>query len=134
LANETKSITHTEHFDAPVQEVYDILSNGDAHTRFSGTPSTGEAKPGAEFSFWGGQIVGKHLELAPGKRIVQEWRPANWPEGAPPTRLEFTLAESGGGTDLTMVHSDLPPDTVEHFRTGWNERYWNPMREYFKKK
>jgi activator of HSP90 ATPase len=134
MADETKAITQTEHIPASPHQVYEVLSNADAHAAFSGVGASGEAKAGENFSFWGGQIVGKHLELQPDKRILQEWKPANWPEGAPPTLLEFTFAEREGGTDVTMVHSRLPADAVEHFRAGWNDRYWKPMKEYFRKK
>jgi activator of HSP90 ATPase len=134
LSSETKSITQKVHIPATAQEVYRVLSNAPAHAAFSGAPASGEAKAGERFSFWGGQIVGKHLELQPGKRILQEWRPGNWPEGQAPTLLEFTFVEGADGTDVTMVHSRLPADQVEHFQAGWNERYWKPMKEYFQKK
>ena len=133
MAND-KSIIQREIIPATAQQIYAILSDAAAHAEFSGVPATGDAKVGGEFSFWGGHIVGKHLDLQPGTRILQEWRPGNWPESQPSSLLEFSFKEIGEGTEVTMVHSRLPEDQVEHLTSGWNDRYWKPMKEYFKKK
>jgi len=137
MAVETVTITQKEHIPAKPREVYDVLTNAESHAAFSKAKATGDAKEGENFSFWDGQITGKHLELRPGKKIRQEWQvamPGAWPEGHPPSIVEFTLEEKGDGTDVTMVHSGLPAPGKEHFEQGWNERYWKPMKEYFKKK
>jgi activator of HSP90 ATPase len=71
--------------------------------------------------------------LEEGKRIVQEWVTSDWPEGYPPSYLELTLRETKGGTEVSMVHSDVPAEQAEDLREGWNDYYWKPLRDYFKK-
>ena len=134
MPNETGTIAQTEHIPAPPQVVYDLLTSAEAHAAFSGAAASGEATVGGTFPFWGGHVIGKHIELQPAKKIRQEWWTTDWPAGQPPSLLEFNLEEDDGGTKVTMVHSRLPPDLVERFRGGWNERYWKLMKEHFKKK
>ena len=104
------------------------------HSAFTGAKATGEVKVGGEFSAWDGYITGRNLELEKGKRIVQEWITSEWPEGYPPSRVEFTFRKVKGGTELTMVHSKVPEEQADEYRQGWIDNYWDPLKEYFGKK
>jgi len=115
-------------------EVYCALLDPRKHSDFTGSKATGKAQVGAEFSAWDGYISGKNLELEKGKRIVQEWVTSEWPEGYPPSRLEFTFKEVDGKTELTMVHSDIPAEQKEELKQGWIDFYWEPLRKYFEKR
>ena len=101
------------------------------HSEFTGSKATGKAQVGEEFTAWDGYISGKNLELEKGKRIVQEWVTSEWPEGYPPSRLEFTFKEVDGKTELTMVHSDIPAEQKEELNRGWIDFYWEPLKKYF---
>lgn len=104
------------------------------HSAFTGAKATGEVKVGGEFSAWDGYITGRNLELEKGKHIVQEWITSEWPEGYPPSRVEFTFRKVKGGTELTMVHSKVPEEQADEYRQGWIDNYWDPLKEYFGKK
>src|SRR5512136_2749295 len=86
-------------------EVYEAFVDAKKHSAFTGSKATGEGRVGAEVTAWDGYISGKFLELEEGKRIVQEWVTTEWPEGYPPSRLEFTLSQVNGKTELIMVQS-----------------------------
>jgi hypothetical protein len=32
-----------------------------------------------------------------------------------------------------MVHSGVPAEQAEDLKEGWNEFYWKPLKDYFKK-
>jgi hypothetical protein len=32
-----------------------------------------------------------------------------------------------------MVHSDVPVEQAQELKEGWNESYWKPLEDYFKK-
>jgi activator of HSP90 ATPase len=113
------------------QEVYDALVDPRKHTEFTGAKATGQAKVGAAFTAWDGYIFGKHLTLEPGKRLVQEWRTTEWPKDSPPSRLEWTFRAKGDGTEVVMVHSEVPVDQAESYRRGWIDCYWDPLKQYF---
>jgi activator of HSP90 ATPase len=115
-------------------EVYDALLNPRKHSEFTGSKATGKAKVGAEFTAWDGYISGKNLELEKGKRIIQEWATTEWPEGYPPSRLEFILKEVDGKTELTMIQSNIPAEQEEELKQGWIDYYWEPLKNYFEKR
>jgi len=116
------------------EEVYEAFLDPKKHSEFTGSKATGKAKVGAEFTAWDGYISGKTVELEKGKRIVQEWVTTEWPEGYPPSRLELKFREMNGETELTMTHSDVPVEQKEELEQGWTDFYWDPLKDYFKKK
>lgn len=130
----TTRITQKVIIPAEPEEVYNALMDAKLHSAFTGAKATGAAKVGAEFTAWDGYITGKTLELEKGKRIVQEWITSEWPEGYGPSRLEFTFCKVKGGTELTMVHSEIPADQADEYKQGWIDNYWDLMKAYFEKK
>ena len=116
---------------ASPEEVYAALVDAKKHSEFTGSPATTSDTVGADFEAWDGYISGKNLTLVKGKKIVQEWKTTEWPEGYPPSRLQFTLAAKRGGTELTMVHSRVPAEQVASYTDGWHSSYWEPLKDYF---
>ncbi len=117
---------------ATPREVYEAFVDAKKHSAFTGSKATGVGRIGAKFTAWDGYISGKFLELEEGKKIVQEWRTTEWPEGFPPSRFELTLREIKGGTEVLMVHQDVPAEQMEELKEGWNDFYWTPLKNYFK--
>jgi len=130
----TSTITQKVVIPASPEEVYDAFVDPKKHSAFTGAEATGEPKVGAEITAWDGYITGKNLELEKGKRIVQEWSTSEWPEGYPPSRLELTFRKVKDGTELTMVHSEVPAEQAEDYRQGWIDSYWDLLKAYFQKK
>jgi activator of HSP90 ATPase len=134
MATTTKTITLTEFFPSTTPaEIYDAVLNGAKHSRMTGAKATGSARVGSKFSAWDGYISGINLELDPGKRILQEWQSTEWPEGAPPSHLEWIFTAKKDGTEVELIHSRIPADQAESYRQGWIDYYWIPMKEYFAK-
>ncbi|TAK24615.1 MAG: hypothetical protein EPO26_05200 [Chloroflexota bacterium] len=127
---ETGVIRQTVRLDASPAIVYALLVDPERHTAFTDAPATGEPVVNGAFTAWAEYIVGRHLVLEPGRLIVQEWRTSEWPEGAPPSRLEIVLAADGEGCILTMVHGDVPASQIDDYAQGWEDFYWAPMRAY----
>lgn len=134
MAAATKTIRQSEFFPAvKAMRIYEGFLDGKKHTAMTGSKATAGSKVGDQFTAWDGYISGTNLELEPGKRILQEWQTTEWPEGAPPSLLEWTFTEKDGGTEVTMVHSNVPAAQAESYRQGWIDYYWTPMKEYFAK-
>ena len=119
---------------ADPEKVYDAFVNAKIHSEFTGSKATGKPVVGAKFTAWDGYIFGKNLELEKGRKIVQEWQTTDWPEGYGPSRFALTFKKVKNGTEITMVHSDIPEEQKEELAEGWNEFYWTPLKEYFSKK
>ncbi len=130
----TATITQKVVIPASPEEVYDAYMDPKKHSAFTGAEATCTPKVGGEFTAWDCYITGKNLELEKGKRIVQEWSTSEWPEDYPPSRLELTFSKVEGGTELVMVHSDVPASQAEDYRQGWIDDYWDLLKDYFEKK
>ncbi len=115
------------------KQVYDAYVDPKKHTAFTGSKATGKPVIGGKFTAWDEYIFGKFLELEDGKRVVQEWTSTDFPEGYPPSKLELTFCEVPEGTEIVMVHSNVPKDQADDTAEGWTEFYWNPLKEYFSK-
>jgi activator of HSP90 ATPase len=127
-----KTIRQTEFLPSvkPAQ-VYEVLLDGKKHSKMTGGKASDAGTIGAAFTAWDGYISGTTLELDPARRILQDWKTTEWPDGAAPSKVEWTFSEKDGGTEVTLVHSDVPVEQVESYRGGWVDYYWTPMKEYF---
>ena len=118
---------------ATPDEVYDAFMDAKKHSAFTGSKATSDPKVGGEFTAWDGYISGKNIELERGKKIVQEWSTTDWPDASPPSKLELTFKKTKGGTEILMIHSNVPPEQADDLAEGWVEFYWKPLEEYFTK-
>jgi uncharacterized protein YndB with AHSA1/START domain len=126
------AFTLTTTLPAPPARVYEAWLDPDEHGAFTGGEATVEARVGGPFSAWDGYITGTTLELVPGQRIVQAWRSTDFAETDADSRLEVTLADDGdGGTQLTLLHSEIPDGQGERYANGWREFYFESMQDYF---
>ena len=129
---EKETISQKVTVPAKAIEVYEAFVDAKKQSAFTGSKATGQGKVGGKFTAWDGYISGKFLELEKGKKIVQEWVTTEWPKGFPPSRLELTLREVRGGTEISMIHSNVPAKQAKDLREGWNEFYWKPIKDYFR--
>jgi activator of HSP90 ATPase len=113
------------------EDVFDAWVDGPKHAAMTGAAAQSDARAGGRFTAWDGYIEGTHVELDRPRRIVQRWRSAEFPEGAPDSRLEVRLDEASAGTRITIVHSDIPNGQGAQYEAGWAEHYFDPMRAFF---
>jgi uncharacterized protein YndB with AHSA1/START domain len=110
--------------------LYAAWMSSKGHTRMTGSPAVIQDKVGTSFTAWDGYIEGKNLELVRDQRIVQSWRTVEFLPEEADSILEITLAATQEGTRLKLHHSNLPPHGAQ-YEQGWEESYFQPMREYF---
>ena len=128
---EVTTIKQKVTISAPPKEVYDAYVDPKKHSEFTGSKATGKPVVGGKYTAWDGYIFGKFLELDDGKRVVQEWTTTDWVEGYPASKLELTFCAVPEGTEIVMVHSNVPKEQADEIAEGWIEFYWNPLKEYF---
>jgi uncharacterized protein YndB with AHSA1/START domain len=133
MKKEVTTIKQTVVIPASPKEVYQAYVDPKKHGEFTGSKATGKAVVGGKMTAWDGYIFGKYLELEEGKRIVQEWTTTDWIEGYGPSKFELTFKEVPEGTEICMVHSNVPKEQADEITEGWTEFYWNPLKEYFSK-
>ena len=129
-----KTIKQKVFVPAKPEEVYDAFMDSKKHTDFTGSNAEIDPKEGGKFITWDGYATGKNLKLIRGKLISQEWKTSEWPDDEPPSIFELTLKPIKGGTEISMVHSNVPSDQADDYAEGWKDYYWNPMLDYFTSK
>jgi activator of HSP90 ATPase len=130
-ANNSITIHQEVDFTASPARLYAALTDAKQFAAFSGRAAVIEGGAGAAFSLFDAHIVGRNVELIPGKRVVQAWRAADWPEGLY-SMVRFELVPHGTGTRLVFDHTGFPAGQHDHLAQGWEENYWSLLRKYLK--
>ena len=116
--------------NARPEKVYSALTDGAMFAEFTGgAAATISAEAGGEFSLFGGQIVGRNIEMIADKRLVQAWRPGNWEDGVY-SLVRFQLEADGDGTKNTLDHTGFPDGMEGDLESGWHKMYWEPLEAY----
>src|SRR5665213_1368750 len=113
---------------APPSEVYMALTNPLTIELWTGEEAVMSTEPGSEFSWWGGDIVGKNLEFEEGKKIVQQWYFDGQPEAS---IVSIKLHPDKKGTSAELRHTNIPDADYDSFADGWDTSYFGPLAEFF---
>lgn len=111
-------------------ELYSLYMDAKKHTAATGSPAKITAKEGASYKAHGGYILGKNLKLIRNRMIIQTWRAATWQKDELDSILILTFEVSTQGTELTMIHANVPDQYAASIKSGWNEHYWKPWKKY----
>ena len=115
---------------ASAKEIYTSWLSSEGHTKMTGGAATVSDTIGDRFTAWDGYIEGKNIALEPYKRIVQSWRTSQFEGKEEDSQIEILLNEADGETELTLIHSNVP-ESGEHYIQGWDDHYFQPMKDYF---
>jgi activator of HSP90 ATPase len=121
--------------DAAPQQVYAVLTDGEAFAAATGQAAHLSDQEGETFSLFGGRVEGRQVELVPGERIVQAWRfggnhPEAWDAGVYSV-VRFTLTPEGQGTRFVIDHDAIPAGWEDHIDSGYPTFYQGPLAAYF---
>jgi len=133
MKNQVTTINQTVTIPASPKEVYNAYVDPELHTTFTQAKATGKPVVGGKFTAWDNYILGKYRVLEDGKRVVQDWMTTDWEEGYGASKLELTFKAVPEGTEITLLHTDIPKAQEYEIAEGWTEYYWKPLTEYFNK-
>ena len=111
--------------------LYRAWLDSQEHSAFTGSAAQVDPQVGGGFTAWDGYIQGKTLELEPYRRILQAWRTTDFPPESADSRLEVLFEEMEGGTQIILNHSEIPAGQGEDYRQGWEDFYFETMKDYF---
>lgn len=117
-------------FNTSAKAIYNAWLSSEGHTKMTGGEATVSKKVGERFTAWDGYIHGSNLVLEENERIVQSWRTSQFLDHEPDSQIEILLEETNGSTQLTLRHTQVP-ESGDHYRKGWDEHYFQPMKKYF---
>ena len=123
--------TLTVTIKAKPETIYKAWLSTEGHSAITGSPAKVDGTVNGDFTAWDGYIWGMFLELEPNRRILQAWRTGEFPSEAEDSIVEILLNEEHGKTKLTLNHSNMPEGQEDSYKTGWEDFYFKPMREYF---
>lgn len=107
---------------APPDRIYPYLTQPENILTWMGDHAVLDPTPGGEFSLDinGIPVRGRYLELDPPYRVVISWGHAGstiLPPGA--STVEINLTPIPGGTRVSLVHRNLPPEEAQTHAVGW---------------
>jgi activator of HSP90 ATPase len=111
------------------QRLYQAILDQKQFAAFSGLAATIDPTPGGAFSLFGGQIVGRTIELISNQRIVQAWRPAHWDPGIY-SIVHFEFSPRAAESTLIFDHTGFPAGEFDHLDWGWQNHYWDPLKKF----
>ena len=117
-------------FEVSAETIYAALLSSEVFAAATGADATIAPEVGGEFSCFGGQITGRHLELLSNERIVQAWRASPWPDGLY-SIVRFELEQIDDKTQLKMIQAAYPDGSEGHLEGGWKKMYWDPLKAHF---
>lgn len=130
LKKNSMEFTLKTNINTTAKEIYTSWLNSKAHTKMTGGTALTSDKIGDSFSAWDGYIKGRNLELEPYKRILQSWRTSQFEDHEEDSQIEILLNEVDGQTELILIHTNVP-ESGGHYEKGWDNHYFQPMKEYF---
>jgi activator of HSP90 ATPase len=129
-ANAARTSLHQEiALNAMPDRIFNVLMDSKLFAAFTGMPATIDPSAGGRFTTFGGLVEGRNVELIPGQRIVQAWRPTSWDPGVY-SIVHFELKAANGGTTLVLDHTGFLEGDFDHLDPGWYLRYWDPLKKY----
>ena len=127
----TDSINQTIQFDAEPKQIYDLIMDAKLHSAFTGSPVVMSDEIKGTFSVFDGYCTGYNIDLVDGEKIVQAWnfKEDGWPEDHY-SICTFDLKKTTNGCILYFNQSDVPEHKIKALSDGWNEYYWEPIKNY----
>lgn len=125
-----KSIRQSYTIQAPVEKVWQALTDPLEIDGWGAGPAKMDGKVGTSFELWGGDIHGKNTGIIKNENLVQDWFGGNWSEAS---KVSISLKTDGDKTIVDLVHKNIPDDEAEDIDDGWNRYYFGEIKKYLEK-
>jgi activator of HSP90 ATPase len=115
-------------FQKPPATIYRYYTDPKLHGELIGGKVRVGTEAGAYFSAFGGSLKGKTLLAKKNRMFVQSWRSSEWAKEDGDSILVLLFRPVDGGTELELVHANVPELDAEAVKQGWKKYYWAPLR------
>lgn len=126
MINNMNQIQQTYVINAPLQKVWQALTDAEMAEQWGAAPAKVDSREGGEFSYWGGAIHGIYTKLVPQELIEQDWYGHDHPE-----RKFKALFTFEANDNVTTVHLTFSGDIEDEQKDikDWQEYYFTPIKE-----
>ena len=121
-----KIIKQEYKINAPIEKVWEALTDSKEIERWSGAKATMKPQEGTKFKLWDGEIYGTNVKVVPLKTLVQNWYSGDWDK---PSILTFNLEKKDAKTVVKLTHQGVPENELNDIENGWKDYYMNPLKE-----
>lgn len=112
---------------APPEDVWRALTDPKEIREWSGAAALFPLEVGAKYALWNGEIVGRIVEFAPNRRLVQTWKPQDWT--VENSVVTFTLTPHGSsGTQVDLYHENVEGRDYAGTNEGWDIYYLGAIK------
>ncbi|KAF7321535.1 Aha1-N domain-containing protein [Mycena kentingensis (nom. inval.)] len=113
----TTKISVEGSFMASADDLFGLLTDEKRIPAWTRAPAQSAAKPGTEYSLFGGGVKGAYVSLTPPTEIVQTWalQSPTWPSGHSAT-LTTTIAQRSDYSTVTFVLDGVPTGMEEEIK------------------
>lgn len=116
---------------APLELVWDALTNAETIEKWSGQEARMDDQPATQFALFGGDIYGRNNTVHPPQLLKQEFRDGHF---FSPTIVTFKLFPNiGDTTSIEVIHEGVRYDLKESIIDGWHRYYFGPIQAYLGK-
>lgn len=122
-----QDIVQTYTINAPVEKVWQALTDAKLIDQWGAGPAEFDAKESGTFSLWGGDIHGTNTTLVPNELLEEDWFGHDNPERC--YKVSFKLTENNGVTTIKLSHKDVPDQEVDDFAESWKDYYFDPIKQ-----
>jgi len=126
-----KQIQQTYVIQAPVEKVWQALTDADIAEQWGAAPAKVDAREGGEFAYWDGDIHGTYTKLVPYERIEQDWYGHDHPERR--FKALFMFETKDGATNVHLTFSGEIEDEQKDIQ-DWQAYYFDPITELLEAK
>ncbi|MEK7152766.1 MAG: SRPBCC domain-containing protein [Patescibacteria group bacterium] len=119
-------INETYTIEAPVEKVWQALTDATVIEHWTTGPAHMDTRPGGMFSLYDGDIHGTNTNVVPHKLLQQDWHGDDNPERK--YDVTFTLESVGDTTRVRVTHA-ASDDDAQSMRDGWEQHYFKPMKQ-----
>jgi activator of HSP90 ATPase len=124
------AILQSARFNCPPSTLFELYTNSSKHTEATGRGAKIVRRAGEKFTAFDGAIRGKNLLIVKNQTIVQAWRADHWPSSDPDSILVLQFSKAGSGSQVDLVHVNVPLHDHKGVTEGWTKYYWEPWKEY----
>ena len=115
------------------KQAFEILLDSRKHTKITGSPAFLNKREGAKVSTFNGLFLGRNIEIALNKKIVQVWRSKKWAKGVYSVVSLTAIESSKNRCTLELTQVGIPTRSFTAVKDFWGEQ-WLQVKGYLAEK
>lgn len=119
-------------FNTSPAKLFRFYTDPKMHSELTGGKARVGTEAGSPFFAFGGSLKGKTLVSKKNKMFVQTWRSTDWLKDDLDSVLILIFRQIETGTELEMIHANVPESDAAAVKEGWREYYWKPWKAHLR--